>query len=310
MEANEPSSSATSPAQTSSQGVPPESHRASAPVPEPVSVPTSAPEPASAPVQAPESPRASAPESPSAPAPAPEQASAPDLRTVRDELPLASEPNEAAELVGGRPRVVEVSRHPEPSIPETELSLADIERQRSHPWRWVAYVAFVLIAIVVPYGVGRVLALHDTQRVVSAVGMVTPQGTAFVSWTVTLVAFTCLGLAVVDSRRWAWRIAFAVALAAEQLIAGLSLLRFNFWNSTYVVYGDSAEVANAANLGIIASGFAVAAFAVVWVGLLVIIRKDSPLNVLTRSWASFILFFVIQTVALLVVLFGGFLTTA
>ena len=29
-------------------------------------------------------------------------------------------------------------------------------------------------------------------------------------------------------------------------------------------------------------------FAVLWVGLLVTIKKESPLNVLTRSWASFI----------------------
>lgn len=47
----------------------------------------------------------------------------------------------------------------------------------------------------------------------------------------------------------------------------------------------------------------------VFVGLLVIIRKTSPLNVLTKSWASFILYFVIETIALLVVLFGGLLTT-
>lgn len=40
-----------------------------------------------------------------------------------------------------------------------------------------------------------------------------------------------------------------------------------------------------------------------------IIRKTSPLNVLTKSWASFILYFVIETIALLVVLFGGLLTT-
>ena len=43
----------------------------------------------------------------------------------------------------------------------------------------------------------------------------------------------------------------------------------------------------------------------VLVGLLLCIKKESKLNVLTRSWASFILFFVIELVALGVVLFGG-----
>ena len=46
------------------------------------------------------------------------------------------EPNEATEIVGGKAETVEVSKHPEASIPETDLSLADIERRRSHPLRW------------------------------------------------------------------------------------------------------------------------------------------------------------------------------
>ena len=46
-----------------------------------------------------------------------------------------------------------------------------------------------------------------------------------------------------------------------------------------------------------------------WVGLLVCIKKESKLNVLTRSWASFLLFFAIELVALAVVLFGGLLTS-
>ena len=50
------------------------------------------------------------------------------------------EPNEATEIVGGKVETVEVSKHPEASIPETDLSLADIERRRSHPLRWVLII--------------------------------------------------------------------------------------------------------------------------------------------------------------------------
>ena len=89
----------------------------------------------------------------------------------------------------------------------------------------------------------------------------------------------------------------------------LSMLNLNFWYSTYVVYGKQAGLANAANLGIMGAAIGIAVYALVFVGLLVIIRKTSPLNVLTKSWASFILYFVIETIALLVVLFGGLLTT-
>lgn len=203
----------------------------------------------------------------------------------------------------------EVSKHPTASIPETELSLADIQRGESHPVQWGIYVALILVALIAPYWLGRSLAVNQTAWLSSHLDMFTPQGGAFIAWTVTLVALTCLGLAIVDSQHWLWRILFAVGLAAEQFVGGISLLKVNFWYSTYVVYGENAAVANAANLGILSAGFGLAAFAVVWVGLLVIIPKRSRLNVLTRSWASFILFFVIETAALLVVLFGGLLTT-
>ncbi|MCX2190452.1 hypothetical protein LFW23_05985, partial [Bifidobacterium longum subsp. longum] len=104
-------------------------------------------------------------------------------------------------------------------------------------------------------------------------------------------------------------IVFVIGLAGEQFIAGLSMLNLNFWYSTYVVYGKQAGLANAANLGIMGAAIGIAVYALMFVGLLVIIRKTSPLNVLTKSWASFILYFVIETIALLVVLFGGLLTT-
>lgn len=216
--------------------------------------------------------------------------------------------NEATEIVNGEAETVDVSRHPDPSIPVTDLSLADIERKQSHTASWIVYVIALFIAIIAPYWFGRTLAVQQTAWLIDQLDMFTPRGVLFLSWMVTLAMFTGLGLSVVESRNWLWRIVFLVGFVAEQFIAGLCLLKLDFWYSTYVVFGDAAMLANAANLGIIASGFAVAIYAVVFVGLLVIIKKDSPLNVLTRSWASFILFFSIETVALLIVMFGGFLT--
>ena len=57
----------------------------------------------------------------------------------------------------------EVSKHPGASIPESTLSLADIERKRSHPALWLAYALLVIAAIVVPYWWGRAIAVNDTQ---------------------------------------------------------------------------------------------------------------------------------------------------
>ena len=217
--------------------------------------------------------------------------------------------NTATEIVGGDIATVEVSKHPEASIPETDLSLADIERSRSHPLRWAVIVLAALVATIAPYWFGRTLAVHDTASVVAVLGGFNPQGIAFVGWVTVLVAYVGLAMAVVVSPSWPWLIVFIAGLAAEQFVAGLSMLKLNFWYSTYVVYGDQANLANAANIGIMAAAIGIAVYAVLFVGLLVIIKKQSRLNVLTKSWASFIMYFVIETIALLVVLFGGLLTT-
>lgn len=190
---------------------------------------------------------------------------------------------------------------------KAQVSLADIGRSRFSPVRLLVCVALVLVAVIAPYWLGRMMAVKHTEGIVALLSAVRPQGVAFVAWTVTVVGLTGLAMAVIESRSWLWRAVFVVGLSAEQFIAGMSLLKFEFWHSTRVVYGDAAPLLDAANWGILAAGYAVAVYAVVFVGLLVIVRKDSPLNVLTRSWASFILFYLIEAVALLIVLFGGLL---
>jgi hypothetical protein len=221
---------------------------------------------------------------------------------------MKQELNEATEIVGGVAETVEVSKHPEASIPETELSLADIERNRSHPIRWVIIILAALAAIIVPYWFGRSLAVDSTASVVAALGDIDSRGIALVGWSVVVIAYIGLAMAIVVSPSWPWLVLFILGLAAEQFIAGLSMLNLNFWYSTYVVYGDQANLANAANIGIMAAAIGIAVYALLFVGLLVVIPKTSPLNVLTKSWASFILCFAIEFIALFVVLFGGLLT--
>lgn len=193
-------------------------------------------------------------------------------------------------------------------LPETDLSIADFSRKHANPKRWWLYLAVLLIAIVIPYWIGRTLAVQHTAWVVSHYSGLSAKGVVFISWLVTVAAFTSLAMALIESRSWLWRFIFVIFLAFEQFIAGLCMLSMSFWYSTYVVYGASSGLANAANLGIISAGLAVAVFAVLFVGLLVTIPKTSPLNVLTRSWASFIMFYAVEVLAIVVVFFGGFMT--
>ena len=219
-----------------------------------------------------------------------------------------SESGKDAKRANGNTERTDVSKHPVPSIEPSDLSLADIERKHSHPARWVLFIVLVLAALIAPYWWGRAVAVNDSAWLVANLSFLNPKGVALISWTVTIMALAGLGLMVADVKKWLWGTVFVVGLAAEQFVAGVCLLSFNFWNATYVMYGSAADLANAANLGIIAAGFGVAVYAVLWVGLLVCVKKESKFNVLTRSWASFLLFFAIELVALGVVMLGGLLT--
>lgn len=195
-----------------------------------------------------------------------------------------------------------------PSELESELSIADISKRNSNPKRWVLYFAILLVAVVVPYWAGRTLAVQHTAWVVKNFSGLSAQGVVFIAWVTTVATATALAMALIESSRWLWRFLFVVFLTIEQFISGLCLLRLSFWYSTYVVYGPASGLANAANLGIISAGFGVAVYAILFVGLLVMVPKKSRLNVLTRSWASFIMFYAIEVLAILVVIFGGFIT--
>ncbi len=65
------------------------------------------------------------------------------------------ERNKATEVVDGVVETVDVSKHPTASIEPSDLSLADIERRKSHPVRWILFMALVLLAMIAPYWWGR-----------------------------------------------------------------------------------------------------------------------------------------------------------
>lgn len=186
-----------------------------------------------------------------------------------------------------------------------ELSLAEQERRSTHKWRIIAYTLALIIAASAPYGFGRSLAMHQTDRILSITSHITAQGMALLGWSITVIMLLILAMAVLESRHILWRILFLIALAAEQFIGGIALLRLNFWTATFVIYGKESLGVNALNMGIIAAGAALAVFAVVYVGMLVIIKKDSKINILTRSWSAMTLFFLIEILALIVAIFGG-----
>ena len=132
------------------------------------------------------------------------------------------EPNEATEIVGGKVETVEVSRHAEASIPETDLSLADIERRRSHPLRWALIILAVLCAIIAPYWFGRSLAVNNTDSIVAVLGECLRKYMYRTGRLAVAVVITYVGLAmaVVVSPPWPWlRSCSCSGWPVEQFIA-------------------------------------------------------------------------------------------
>ena len=99
-----------------------------------------------------------------------------------------------------------------------------------------------------------------------------------------------------------------VGLAAEQFVAGVCLLSFNFWNATYVMYGEAADW-RTPRISHHRRRFRCRGLRGALGGPAGVHQEGIELNVLTRSWASFLLFFAIELVALAVVLFGGLLAS-
>ena len=110
------------------------------------------------------------------------------------------EPNEATEIVGGKVETVEVSRHPEASIPETDLSLADIERRRSPSVALGVDYSCRTVRHHRAYWFGRSLAVNNTDSIVAVLGGVSPQGIALVGWVAVVITYVGLAMAVVVSR--------------------------------------------------------------------------------------------------------------
>ena len=95
--------------------------------------------------------------------------------------------NKVTEVVDGVVEQVDVSKHPTASIEASDLSLADIERRKSHPGHWALFIALVLVALIAPYWWGRVIAVKDAAWMVANLSFLDPKGVALISWTVTIM---------------------------------------------------------------------------------------------------------------------------
>lgn len=184
-------------------------------------------------------------------------------------------------------------------------SLAEAKKRHAHPVRWIIAIALILVAMIVPYWIGRNIAFYNTDQLVGVLRAIDPRGLAVISWLATVATGVGVGLLVAFKRSVGWKIFTLLAFSAVQFLSGFALLKADFWYSTFVVFQEDAIYPNAINLGIIAAAIGFCAFAVAYVAILIIIKKDSKLNVLTQGSSALALFLFIELVALGIVIFGG-----
>jgi hypothetical protein len=199
--------------------------------------------------------------------------------------------------------------------PSHQLSLADQEKSRRRPFalgRFIAVCIVLMIGVILPFALGRSLGLGHTRAVSAVMARCDPRGWALISWATIVTLLTCLGKAIGavghHARMTAWLWGAYVAFLVEQFLGGLSMLKWNFWYSTHVVYGRADIYANAINLGILGAFIASLVFVLVFIIILIAVKPESRLNALTRQPANLLIFLVIEVIGLIVVLFGGMIT--
>lgn len=189
------------------------------------------------------------------------------------------------------------------------LSLAQERSRSSHPVRLSVGIVLFFVAALVPYAVGRAIAVDHTDALIDVFSRFDPRGLALLAWMDVTLAWITLIQAIISQRhRRSGLVLTLLLFMVEQLLAGLALLKWNFWNSTYVVFHTHAIYANAINLGILSSVVGALAFGLLYIVLLVFVRPGSRADFLTTAPAALSEYLVLELVAILVVIFGGLLT--
>lgn len=180
----------------------------------------------------------------------------------------------------------------------------DIQR-RSNPRLWVM-LGLLAFDLVVPYGIGRHLALSNGTAILERLDW-PPTAFAAIGWAASVAVFLSFALAILRPAQTWWRYCGIITFGIVQLLSGFCLLRKGFTSPTYVVFGDQADKANSVNVGIIAAVAGLTAYLLLFVVLLVFTPKQSRFARLTRGHTTLATLLAFQIGALAVVVFGNLL---
>lgn len=159
----------------------------------------------------------------------------------------------------------------------------EIEHKKHLPW---GYIIAVVAILVLPYWIGRNTALLYTSipKISSTYYLFLGQFFALIS------LLNIILLIAVKNKKLAF-ILFVIDFSFVQFLCGFCFLKTNFYDSTQIVFGDRANLANAVSIGIIS---AIAAFIIYLLFELIayiIISRQSKLIWITQTkynWTFFL----------------------
>ncbi|MBQ5520485.1 MAG: hypothetical protein IIT91_00095 [Aeriscardovia sp.] len=191
------------------------------------------------------------------------------------------------------------------NISPDPISLPEKANPRHTKLKVTATIILLLVVTIVPYWIGRKMAIMRTSDLVAFFRQIAPMGWALTGWLIVTAIFICLGGALVFKKKLWWLLSALVLYCAVQFLSGSSLLKSNFWYATYVVYKRYSLFPNALNVGIITAVLGMFIFAVVFMVLLIFAKRNSRFSLLLKGWSACAFFLVCELILIcLVVLFG------
>ena len=142
-------------------------------------------------------------------------------------------------------------------------------------------------------------------------------GLALLSWLLTCFIFIGVYFMVITFNRvarWIFGILTLILFSFEQFVGGVSLLRWNYFSSTFAIYGIDSSSVNAINAGVIGSALGVIIFICLLFPFLLATQLSNYrpgkwgvfgrfLGTWTKGAYSFSLFLVVELVVICVILF-------
>ena len=185
------------------------------------------------------------------------------------------------------------------------ISLPEKANTKHTKLKVISTIVLLLVVTIIPYWIGRKMAIMHTSDLVVFFRQISPMGWALAGWLIVTAIFICLGGALVFKKKVWWLLTALILYCAVQFLSGSSLLKSNFWYATYVVYKRYSLFPNALNVGMITAVLGMFIFAVVFMVLLIFAKKNSRFSLLLKGWSACAFFLVCELILIcLVVLFG------